>query len=72
MGDQIVNPQAEVVPMFSLTDQPADRIGLVITGTGTSDTTERKRAYVLTPDEAEDIARRLTYAAEQVRSGQTD
>ena len=65
--DQVVGGTVEVVPMFREVDAP-DAVGLVATGNGVSEQIERKRTYVINPDEADELARKLGAVAQHVRN----
>jgi hypothetical protein len=67
--DQVLNPQVEVLPAVAHVDQPPNAVMLEVTGPGVSEQVERKRSYVISPDEADDIARKLTTTADMVRRG---
>lgn len=72
--DQVIGPKIEVRPMSSLAatdDQPdvaPDAVGLVMTGRGVSDRTERQRTYVMKLEEAEHVASRLHAAVQMIRA----
>jgi hypothetical protein len=70
--DQVIDPKVEVFPSFAHVNQPPNAVMIVVTGTGVTEQVERKRSYVVAPDEADNIARQLGGTAEMVRKGRTE
>jgi hypothetical protein len=71
-SDQVIDPKVQVLPSVAHVNQPPNAVMLVVTGTGVTEQVERKRSYVVSPDEADNIARQLGATAEMVRKGRAE
>jgi hypothetical protein len=70
--DQVVNPTLEVRPAIEMVNQPPNAVMIGVTGAGVSEQIERQRSSVISPDEADDIARKLAGTADMVRRGRAE